>query len=47
VTGPAWLTEARRLVEEDPELDGQFAEPLELLARFQLRIAEVVARLTA
>jgi hypothetical protein len=40
-------SEARRLVEEDPELDGQFAEALELLARFEQRTAELVARPSA
>jgi len=39
-------SEARRVVEQDPELDDQFAEALELLARFQQRTAELVARLT-
>ena len=37
-------TEARRLVEADPELDDQFADALGLLARFQQCAATHVAR---
>lgn len=36
-------TEARRLVEADPELDDQFAYALGLLARFEQRAAAHVA----